>query len=376
MSWKKVKLVDICKPKQWQNIPISELSSEGYPVYGANGIIGFYKEYNHLESAIAVTCRGATCGTLNITQPKSFITSNAMVLDDIDESVDMKFLYYSIKNRGLNDVVTGAAQPQITRENLKRVKIPLPPLEKQIQIATVLSKAENLIAKRKQSIELLDEFVKSTFLQMFGDPFFKNKNPVKKLAEIVVSEKNAIVDGPFGSSLKESDYYESGIPIIRINNIRKEGLYDNEFKYINEAKYNELIRSKVEFGDILIARVGNTIGKTSIFNKKYKALLSTTGVAKATIDPKIANILFISTQMKLPQYTNYIWKQVEGGGQPYLNLTKIKAFKVIVPPLPLQNQFAEIVNKVEVLKAKYQKSLEELENLYASLSQRAFRGEL
>jgi type I restriction enzyme, S subunit len=83
-----------------------------------------------------------------------------------------------------------------------------------------------------------------------------------------------------------------------------------------------LIRSKVNYNDILIARVGNTIGKSCIFDKKTKALLSTTGVAKATIDTKIANVKFINAQMRLPQYIKYVWNQTEGGGQPYLNLKK------------------------------------------------------
>ena len=170
MKWKKVKLTEICKPKQWKNLPISELTEEGYPVYGANGIIGRYNEYNHEHPTLAITCRGATCGTINITQPKSYITSNAMALNDLSNEIDQMFLYYALNKRGFKDVITGAAQPQITREGLSKITLNIPESkEDQLHIANLLSKAENLIAQRKESIRLLDEFLKSTFLEMFGN---------------------------------------------------------------------------------------------------------------------------------------------------------------------------------------------------------------
>ena len=89
----KIKLTDICNPKQWKTIPTSELLENGYPVYGANGIIGYYSEYNHKNPVITVTCRGATCGTINITVPKSYVTGNAMCFDDMRSDIYMEFLY-------------------------------------------------------------------------------------------------------------------------------------------------------------------------------------------------------------------------------------------------------------------------------------------
>lgn len=376
MSWKKVKLVDICKPKQWQNIPISELSSEGYPVYGANGIIGFYKEYNHLESAIAVTCRGATCGTLNITQPKSFITSNAMVLDDIDESVDMKFLYYSIKNRGLNDVVTGAAQPQITRENLKRVEVPLPPLEEQIKIATVLSKAESLIAKRKQSIELLDEFVKSTFLEMFGDPVRNEKGwEIKKLSAYL---KDILAGSSYGG--EENGYLEDDeLGVLKVSAVTKGEFNSKEFKSVKKNIIKKEILHPMK-GDLLFSRANTRelVGATCIVNEDHYNLFLPDKLWKLLLNEQCLNKFYFHHLLKKNGFRNTLTKDATGTSGSMLNISmeKLRNLKCPIPPLPLQNQFAEIVNKVEVLKTKYQKSVEELENLYGSLSQRAFRGEL
>jgi type I restriction enzyme S subunit len=82
---REVLLTEICNPKQWKTITSSELEDEGFPVFGANGVIGYYHNYNHEEATILITCRGATCGTLNICSQKSYVTGNAMALDDLDE---------------------------------------------------------------------------------------------------------------------------------------------------------------------------------------------------------------------------------------------------------------------------------------------------
>ena len=187
---------------------------------------------------------------------------------------------------------------------------------------------------------------------MFGDPVLDEKYKKVNIDDIKSNEKFSIVDGPFGASLKNGDYVEDGIPIIRINNIQPCRYYDGEYKYISEKKYEELIRSKIEKEDILMARVGNTIGKSCIFDKEFKALLSTTGVCKIKCNSEIANNIFIMRQLNMPTYIEYIWRNIKGSGQPCLNLTTIKGLKVVLPPIELQNQFADFVNQVDKLKFK------------------------
>ena len=99
------------------------LTDGGYPVYGANGVIGCYSEYNHEEPTLLVTCRGATCGTLNICESYSYVNGNAMALDSLTDEVDINFLYYYLLNRGFEDVITGSAQPQIVRQSLQKVSV-------------------------------------------------------------------------------------------------------------------------------------------------------------------------------------------------------------------------------------------------------------
>ena len=92
-----VYLPEVCHPTQWKTLPTSELLDEGFPVYGANGIIGYYSEYNYENPVVAITCRGATCGTVNITMPKAYVTGNAMCLDDVRRDINIHYLFYAVK---------------------------------------------------------------------------------------------------------------------------------------------------------------------------------------------------------------------------------------------------------------------------------------
>ncbi len=139
-GWGRLSLGEFTCPKQWPTISKAEFTQEGFPVFGANGIIGRYSRYNHEKPAIVVTCRGATCGEVNMTPPMSYITGNAMALDNIDSSkADPFFLFYALKHRGLFDIVSGSAQPQIIGKDIKAVRVNLPPLPEQRKIAQVLS---------------------------------------------------------------------------------------------------------------------------------------------------------------------------------------------------------------------------------------------
>ena len=88
------KLCELCNPKQWKTISSNKLIDDGYPVYGANGVIGYYNEYNHENRTILITCRGATCGTINICEPFSYVNGNAMALDDLSPDIELKYLFY------------------------------------------------------------------------------------------------------------------------------------------------------------------------------------------------------------------------------------------------------------------------------------------
>jgi type I restriction enzyme S subunit len=128
-EWPTESLTRICEPRQWPTISQKDLTEEGYVVFGANGPIGLYSSFNHESPTVLITCRGATCGTINVSPPKCYVTGNAMALDNPDPGLTTnEFLEVFLRTRGLSDTITGAAQPQITRANLEVVRVFTPPI--------------------------------------------------------------------------------------------------------------------------------------------------------------------------------------------------------------------------------------------------------
>jgi type I restriction enzyme M protein len=153
-EWPLVALGELGEVYQPKTITSKEISDSGpYKVYGANGVIGRYSEYNHEEPEVAVTCRGATCGRVNFTEAKSWITGNAMVVTPKSDAIDKRYLFHILNGSELTSVISGAAQPQITGTALKPFKIPLPPIDVQKQIVDELDRYQKIIDGARQLID-------------------------------------------------------------------------------------------------------------------------------------------------------------------------------------------------------------------------------
>ena len=164
-EWRTVLLVEISKPKQWKTISTKNLKDSGYVVYGANGKIGFYDEFTHEHPTVMITCRGATCGNIHVSEPKAYINGNAMAIDDLSDSMTLEFLKYGLLARKVEDTISGSAQPQITRQGLAAVKLPLPPLAEQTVIAqtldTLLAQVDNIKTRLDAIPKILKTFRQS-----------------------------------------------------------------------------------------------------------------------------------------------------------------------------------------------------------------------
>lgn len=161
------KLTDISSPKQWKTIATKDLLSSGYPVYGANGIIGYYNEYNHAEQTILIGCRG-TCGFINVSVPFSYVNGNAMCLDKLDNRYDIEFLKNFLKTYDFSKIITGSTIPQITIEGLKNVLVPDITLEEQKTFTEFAEQAEQTKLATQQSLDALDETVRALVNRNFN----------------------------------------------------------------------------------------------------------------------------------------------------------------------------------------------------------------
>ena len=170
-EWEEDKLGSVCELYQPVTLTASDLTmTSEYLVYGANGIIGSHDEYNHEESEIAVTCRGATCGEVTTTKPKSWITGNAMVVKPRTKKLRKDFIFHYFKNHGLKSVISGSAQPQITRAGFAPLLVFFPSPEEQERIADSLSSVDDLIAAQTQKLEALKTHKKGLMQQLFPSP--------------------------------------------------------------------------------------------------------------------------------------------------------------------------------------------------------------
>lgn len=142
-----VYLSEIAQIYQPQTISSTELTEDGFLVYGANGIIGKYKDYNHETEQICITCRGNTCGMVNYTKPMSWITGNAMVIntDKYQDKVCKRYLYHYLSAYNFNSIISGSGQPQIVRTPLEKFKITLPTISEQKQKAIIFDKIQDKI---------------------------------------------------------------------------------------------------------------------------------------------------------------------------------------------------------------------------------------
>ena len=358
-------LCEICNPKQWKTISSDMLTENGYPVYGANGIIGYYTSYNHEEPTILITCRGATCGTLNICESFSYVNGNAMALDNLSEEIDIRYLYYYLLSRGLSDVITGSAQPQIVRRSLAKVKVMYPPLDEQRKIAAVLDKVNNLIAKRRQQLDKLDELVKSRFIEMFG------VYPANPMGWEIGTIRDIVTEVRYGSSRPAVD--GGKYPYLRMNNITYGGELDLSDTKRIDIPDNELDKCTVRRGDILFNRTNSKelVGKTCVYDRDEMMVLAGFVIRIRVKDRILPEFLsaFLNTDFSKQMLLGMCKTAI---GQANINAQELQNIGLYLPPVELQRRFVQFKKETDKSKLAIQKSLERLEILKKALMQKYF----
>ncbi len=342
-----------------------------YPVYGGGGATFKMDTYNR-ENCLVVSRFAMSKQCTRFVEGKFYLNDSGLTVRPKNEKeLAQEYLDYLLLT--LNDTIyslsRGTAQRNLNVSKFRNLIINYPDSkELQLHIANLLSKAENLIAQRKESIRLLDEFLKSTFLEMFGSMNEKNF-PLERLDDV----SSKINDGEHGSVEKT----ESGVLYLMARNITHNNTMDfKEISYVSKEAHDKMYkRCNPEAGDILIVCVGATIGKVAIVPKMEEFSIARS-VALVKPNYKHVNSQYLLGFFNSEYAKRQIKKSSLAAAQAGLYIGKIKEIKIPVPPIELQTQFAQIVEKTEALKTQYQQSLQELENLYGSLSQKAFRGEL
>ena len=282
-----------------------------------------------------------------------------------------KHLYYylySIRSKVMSDAY-GGAQPHISQAYVKKIKIPLPPLETQKHIAQILDDAAALRDKTRQLIKEYDALAQSIFLDMFGDPVRNDKGwENKTLKEIC----NKITDGTHDTPQRLTE----GIKFITGKHIRPFKIDYENSDYVTEEVHQEIYRRcNPEFGDILYTNIGVNFGTAAMNIVDYE--FSMKNVALLKYDRKFVNGRYLESLLNNENFKDRLKKVFGiGGAQQFLSLSNIKSVNILIPPITLQNQFAEKITLIEQQKELAKQEIKESEDLFNCLLQKAFKGQL
>ena len=278
-----------------------------------------------------------------------------------------RYLYHYLKHNTdyLNSLGRGATFKEISKNIVENIEIPLPSLDKQCHIAAVLDKVSDLIAKRKQQLDKLDEVVKAKFVEMFGTELEFKKWPCCSIGDVA--------DVCVGVVIKPTQYYtDKGIPAFRSLNIGEMYVKDSDWVYFTEEGHQKNQKSVVHKNDVLVVRSGAP-GTACVATEKYDGY-NAVDIIIAHPDNSKVNSTFLAAFTNMPHGVNQIRERTGGAAQQHFNVGGYKAMRLIMPSIELQNQFAAFVAQIDKSKLTIQKSLDELETLNKALMQKYFGG--
>ncbi len=284
------------------------------------------------------------------------------------------FLYWALKATDLTIGRDRAAKGQtLNKAKLLKILVPVPPLSEQRRIAAILDMADEVLAKRRAALDQLDTLTQSTFLDMFGDSATKAGNwPTEPLGGLLES-------GPQNGLYRPASDYGSGTPIVRID-----AFYDGVLGDTNKLKRVRISDSErksyeLRVGDILINRVNSReyLGKSALVPKLAEATVFESNMMRLGVDRKRLNPVFVIHFLQTNLARRHFQMCAKDAvNQSSINQQDVQALPVPLPPLPIQDDFASLVDVFGALRGRHLASEANARNLFASIQHRAFRGEL
>jgi type I restriction enzyme S subunit len=279
--------------------------------------------------------------------------------------------YLNAKKNDLAKLGTGSTFPAIRRADLENFQIPLPPITEQKRIAAILDKADTVRRKRRQAIQLVDEFLRSVFLDIFGDPISNSKNWKKGHIQDLCEE---IIDCPHATPRYAAG--QTNFACIRSSDIQNGYMDWSSTKYVDELEYKERIRQvELVANDVIYCREGARFGNAARIPKGKTVCLGQRMMLFRS-NHLVSTAEFIWSLLNSNSVYQQAVQRIGGSASPHINVKDIKKFIIFTPPLSIQQNYSAIVKKIDAIKEKFQKYSLRSEQLFNSISQRAFRGEL
>jgi type I restriction enzyme S subunit len=323
------------------------------------------------KNSLLVTCIGniGRVGILN--QPAS---SNQQITSlNFKSDIDINFAYYwfLFNQKNIEQLANQAVVPILNNERLQTIEVSYPLVEQQKRIAAILDKADRLRRQRRFAQTLSDSFLQSVFIKMFGDPV---SNPMNWETNSIGKYTSLVSSGstPLGG---ETVYKKSGVRFIRSQNVLMSDFDFSDIAFIDEEIHKSMKRTHVKKNDVLINITGASIGRVACYKEET---IANVNQHVCIIRLKNKDILpsFLSRQLSMPFYQTTVISSQSGATRQAFNFEQIKDFQIVVPPLPLQEKFAEIVQKFERVRRQQREATRLATHLFQTLLHRAFRGEL
>lgn len=344
--------IDLCEKISEDNAQICRLK-----LYPKNSIL------------FAKSGMSANKGRIYKLERSAYIVSHLAIITPDETKLIPEYLMYWLQKHPPKTLIKDESYPSIGLTDIANMEIELPPLDYQKKIAKILDKADEIRAKKKLANDKLDEFLKSTFISMFGDPVNCTKGfDTKHFADIC---KNIFGGGT--PSKAHPEYYIGEIPWVTPKDM-KTLIINSSIDYINENAVANSSTKLIPVNSLLmVIRSGILKHTLPVAINKVEVTLNQ-DMKAFVLNEELANVYFVLYQLKLLE--KIILKNVRSVTADNIEFNLIKNLELNVPPLELQNKFAQIVEHVDAQKQKNELVIEQMNNLFNSLSQRAFKGEL
>ena len=312
---------------------------------------------------------------------RGFNIARAVARVRCNEQVDRHYLYWFFRSPSaqhyFTEEIRQVAQPTLNIRQIEQLEVPVPPLPEQRRIADILDKADAIRRKRKQAIALTDQLLRSTFLEMFGDPVTNPKGwpsvPVESIAKV---EKNALAIGPFGSNLLSSDYRAAGHPVIFVRDIVSGSFLWKSKVFVNDEKFMELAAHRAVPGDVLITKMGDPPGVACVLPTEFPDSIITADVVKVSANRALIHPEYLATMINSPFCQEQIGRISAGITRQKMTLRDFRQLEIRLPPLSEQSRYLGFVRRFERLRDHLKAAERDAQTLFSSLVDRAFRGEL
>ena len=291
--------------------------------------------------------------------------------------VDVIWLKYSVNSpqfrSQLKKFTSGTTRKRISRKNLDKITIFIPPLTEQRRIASILDKADAIRCKRQQARSLTDEFICSAFVDIFGDPVI---NPYKWKIKPLGNISIRFSDGPFGSNLKTSHYVDEGVRVVRLQNIGVDEFLDEDKAYISKDHFQTLLKHKCVPGDVIIGTLGDPNLRACILPSYIDEAINKADCIQLRTDHNQATPEYICSLINHPGMLTLAYHLMHGQTRIRVSMGTLKELEVPIPPLSIQKHYSTVYYQKKKITSQHQNMTIKTGTLFNSLTQRAFRGEL